>query len=130
MTPQVGTPAGFGIRSVAYLIDFAVLIALYVLYLFIQAIHVVVAWQSAFAGSFLVIALLAAWVWILAVSPGKRAFGLHVLRPDGSKVGLGRKFCRSLAKLFLSLDFGLMIAFRKDKRGIHDLICDTVVVRP
>ena len=120
---QAGTPAGFWIRLVARLIDYiAVMAGLF-------AIYAIIALLSAPAGTILAIALLTALVWILVTSPGKRALGLHVLRPDGSRVGLRRKSCRSLAGLFLGLDFGLMIAFRKDKRGIHDLICDTVVVR-
>ena len=74
-----------------------------------------------------------ALVWIEVTSLGKRALGLHILRPDGSSAGLGRKFCRSLASTVSALTFGigfLMIAFRRDRRGLHDLICDTVVVRP
>ena len=121
---QAGTPAGFWIRLVARLIDYFAVVAVPF------AIYAIIALLSAPAGTILAIALLTALVWILVTSPGKRALGLHVLRPDGSRVGLRRKFCRSLAGLFLGLDFGLMIAFREDKRGIHDLICDTVVVRP
>ncbi len=117
---QAGTPAGFWIRLVARLIDYFAVMAV---------LFAIIALLSAPAGTILAIALLTALVWILVTSPGKRALGLHVLRPDGSRVGLRRKSCRSLAGLFLGLDFGLIIAFRKDKRGIHDLICDTVVVR-
>ena len=68
-----------------------------------------------------------------STTPGKRAFGLWVSRPDGSKVGIGRAIARSLAYwcsvTFLMLPF-LMVIFRDDQRGLHDLICDTVVVTP
>ena len=123
---QVGTLAGFWIRLVAYLIDFAVAIVILIV---LYVIYAIIALVSAPSDTISAIALLTALVWILVTSPGKRTLGLHVLRPDGSKVGLRRKSCRALAGLFLGLDFGLMIAFRKDKRRIHDLICDTVVVR-
>ena len=72
-----------------------------------------------------------AFIAIWATSPGKRAFGLYVARSDGSKVGVGRALARSLAAVvsaFTVIGF-LMIVFRQDKRGLHDLICDTVVVR-
>jgi len=69
-------------------------------------------------------------VW--ATTIGKRAVGLYVLRPDGSKLGPGRAFARYwapiLSALILFIGF-LMVAFREDKRALHDLICDTVVVK-
>ena len=68
-------------------------------------------------------------VW--ATTIGKRAVGIYVLRPDGSKLGLGRAFARYWAPILSTLIlFGgfLMVAFRQDKRALHDLICDTVVV--
>ena len=115
---QIGTPAGFWIRSAAEMIDLLAMLTV---------LFVIVVLQS--ASAILAIVLLPALVWILVASPGKRALGLHVLRPDGSRVGLGRKFCRSsLAWIFSAVLVNLMIAFRKDKRGLHDLICDTVVV--
>ena len=69
-------------------------------------------------------------VWSTTI--GKRFFGLRVLRPDGSKADPGRALARYFASgvSFLILGVGyLMIAFRSDKRGLHDVICDTVVLR-
>ena len=69
-------------------------------------------------------------VWSTTI--GKRVFGLRVLRPDRGKVGPGRALARYFTSgvSFLILGIGyLMIAFRSDKRGLHDLICDTVVLR-
>ena len=69
-------------------------------------------------------------VWSTTV--GKRICGLRVLRPDGAKVGPGRALARYCASgvSFVILGIGyLMIAFRSDKRGLHDVICDTVVLR-
>ena len=73
-------------------------------------------------------ALIAIW----ATTVGKRLFRLYVVRTDGSRVGPGRALARHLASLLSMLILGigfLMIAFRQDKRGLHDLICDTVVIR-
>ena len=72
-----------------------------------------------------------AWsLWSTTV--GKRIFNLYVVRTDGSKIGFWRALARAAAYILSSLFFGmgfLMIAFNKDKQGLHDLICDTMVVR-
>ena len=71
-------------------------------------------------------------VWIWAGTIGKHAFGLYIVRSDGSRVGFGRALARCICYVisFLTLGIGfLMIAFRRDKRGLHDIICNTVVIR-
>ena len=137
-----GRPAGFWIRLGASLIDgvilFTVQIFLVVLWpgltlteYFSDADGPI--WRSVDSLGLIVEPLyyvVGVSVWSTTI--GKRALGLYVLRPDGSKVGPGRAFARWLA-YFLSaiLLFAgyLMIAFRRDKRGLHDLVCDTVVVK-
>jgi uncharacterized RDD family membrane protein YckC len=68
----------------------------------------------------------------LGATPGKMALSLRVVRPDGSLLGLGRAFGRHLAKilsgLILLIGF-IMAGFDSEKRGLHDMICDTRVVR-
>ena len=70
-------------------------------------------------------------VAIWSTTVGKRALGLYVLRTDGSKVGflraVGRWLSYILSALILFIGF-FMIGLRQDKRGLHDLICDTMVV--
>ena len=57
---------------------------------------------------------------------------LRVVRRDGSRVGFGRALARYFASglSVLPMGFGgyLLIVFREDKRALHDLICDTVVI--
>ena len=69
-------------------------------------------------------------IWSTTV--GKRIFALYVVRTDGSKIGfwlaLARSLCYIVSELLLLVGF-LLIALREDKRGLHDLICDTMVVR-
>jgi uncharacterized RDD family membrane protein YckC len=68
----------------------------------------------------------------LSATPGKLVLGLKVLRPDGSRVALGRAFGRYFAKMLsaLALLIGfIMVAFDSQKRGLHDMICDTRVVK-
>ncbi len=123
-------PAGFWIRFVAQMIDGVAFIIIGV---------ILGVFTAAFGGSELIILLvfvagplyytLGVSVW--STTFGKRATGSYVLRQDGSKVGPGRAFCRYLAyfpsSLLLCIGY-LMVAVRDDKRALHDLMCDTVVV--
>lgn len=137
---SAGQPAGFWVRLWAWIIDFIVL--------FIVQMALIAAWPGFteyFADSsefqihwvdLLVFAIgvsyytVAVSVWSTTI--GKRVLSLYVLRPDGSKVGPGRALARYFAGILSGLIFGigyLMIGLRSDKRGLHDLICDTSVVR-
>jgi uncharacterized RDD family membrane protein YckC len=68
----------------------------------------------------------------LAATPGKLAAGLKVIRSNGAPVGIGRSFGRHFAKylsgLILAIGY-IMAAFDAEKRGLHDMICDTRVVK-
>ena len=125
----VGTPAGFWIRFMAYLIDGFGL-------LFIAAIPAHLAGRP--PGMLTLVTLILQLVYFtVAISGwsttiGKYLMGLYVVRPDGSRVGPGRALARYfaylLSALLLFVGF-IMVGLRQDKRGLHDLICDTVVVR-
>jgi uncharacterized RDD family membrane protein YckC len=74
----------------------------------------------------------ACFVYQFAATPGKMALGLKVVRPDGSRVGLGRAIGRYFAKMLsaIILLIGYIIAgFDAQKRALHDMICDTRVIR-
>ena len=132
---EFGEPAGFWIRLAAFLIDVVVWFAI--------AFSV---YASGFGTGDANIGAVSYWVddmlisaayyviqWTLwQTTVGKRIFGLYVVGADGSKIGFQRAFRRYLAYFasatLLAVGF-LMIAFRQDKRGLHDLQCDTVVVR-
>ena len=69
---------------------------------------------------------------LFATTVGKRALGLCVVRSDGRRLGFGRGLCRHLCWVLSSLLLGagfLLFLFRGDRRALHDLLCDTVVVR-
>jgi uncharacterized RDD family membrane protein YckC len=63
---------------------------------------------------------------------GKLALGLKIIKADGSPVPLGlaagRYFAQILSSIILFIGY-IMIAFDSEKRGLHDMICDTRVVR-
>lgn len=69
-------------------------------------------------------------IWSTTV--GKRAFNMYVLKLDGTPVGFWRAFGREVAKIISAIPLlaGFwMVAFRDDKRALHDLIAGTVVVQ-
>jgi uncharacterized RDD family membrane protein YckC len=65
-------------------------------------------------------------------TPGKMALELKVVRPDGGPISLGRAIGRYFAKIvswmILAIGF-IMAGFDSQKRALHDMICDTRVVR-
>jgi uncharacterized RDD family membrane protein YckC len=68
----------------------------------------------------------------LGATPGKMALGLKVVRPDGGPVDLGRAFGRYFAKLLsaMILCIGyIMAGIDSEKRGLHDMICGTRVIK-
>jgi uncharacterized RDD family membrane protein YckC len=67
-----------------------------------------------------------------SATPGKMACGLKVVRPDGEKVTYARALGRALAEFVSSIILGIgyiMAAFDREKRALHDRICDTRVIR-
>lgn len=64
-------------------------------------------------------------------TPGKMACGLRVIRPDGDNVSYLRAFARHFAEwlsgIILFIGY-LMAAFDREKRALHDHICDTRVI--
>ena len=63
---------------------------------------------------------------------GKALMRVKVVRADGGRVSIGRAFGRYLAYYLNWMTFGigfLVIAFNPQKRGLHDLIVDTRVVK-
>lgn len=68
----------------------------------------------------------------LGRTPGKRLFGLRVLRPDGLPITPGTAFLRwaGYAVSFLPFLLGFVwVAVDRRKQGWHDKIAGTVVVR-
>lgn len=67
-----------------------------------------------------------------SATPGKLLFGLRLVRANNKPLGFGRIVMRSLAKGlsgFPTLGIGFLIAaFDDQRRGLHDLLCNTRVV--
>jgi uncharacterized RDD family membrane protein YckC len=84
----------------------------------------------AFAGQWLYEAFLTSSSWQGTI--GKRILRLKVVDEAGNRISFGRATGRFFAKILSSMFFCigfLMIAFTEHKRGLHDMIASTVVVR-
>ncbi|KRA46267.1 RDD family protein [Pseudoxanthomonas sp. Root630] len=84
--------------------------------------------------SYLLTAIAFAWFHStagLTATPGKLAIGIKVVRTDGERIsflrGFGRYWAYLLSGLLLAIGL-IMAAFTSRKQGLHDLICDTLVV--
>lgn len=139
----IGTPAGFWIRLVAYLIDGIVvsLIALLLAITFTDASASQVwaifsgeveDWTISIIPTMVDLAYFTICIGRWGQTVGKKVLSIKVLRSDNSPMSYPMSFARSLAYYLSALIFGigfLMIAFSSNKRGLHDRICDTKVVK-
>lgn len=137
------TPAGFWIRFVASVIDQMILSVV----LFPMNLGVGIA--GAFIGPELQ-AVLTGVSWIVPVAanvfaygwfykhrggtPGKLLFGLRVVNvEDGTNIGYGQTAVRetigkAISAIVLGIGF-IMAGLRADKRGLHDLLASTQVIK-
>ncbi|MXZ89339.1 MAG: RDD family protein [Dehalococcoidia bacterium] len=137
---QQGAPGGFWNRVVAFAIDGAVLaiIATLIFVAFGARTHgffredtpgvILASVVSATVLALYSSTLIKVW----GTTVGKRAFDLYVLRSDGGRCGFWRSFGRQVASGVSLLLVGvgyLMVAFRADNRGLHDLIAGTAVIK-
>jgi uncharacterized RDD family membrane protein YckC len=139
VVPQVAKgyrAAGFWVRAAALLLDglwIGALAGAAVALPFLLDISASLASTlTAIAGLAGAVVVIAGWAkW--GTTPGKRLLGLYVCPVGGSPgIGLGKALLRYLG-YFLSaalLGMGfLLVAFSREKRGLHDLIAGTAVVR-
>lgn len=136
--------AGFWIRVVAYMFDFALLGAVqFGLSLLIgvvigmlgvategdPAVSIVI-WLF---GASLSICYAVFFTGYCGQTPGKMALRIKVIHIDGRPVSYGRAFLREVPGKFISsilLGIGyLMVAFDSQKQGLHDKIADTYVIK-
>ena len=63
---------------------------------------------------------------------GKMAMGLRVVSNDGKRISFmnatGRYFAKILSAMIFCIGF-IMIAFTDRKRGLHDMIASTLVIK-
>jgi len=88
-------------------------------------------WEVLFEISLLVVTLIF-WKQNKGATPGKRFVGIKIIDAKthneiGTKQAITRSFGYIISTLVLLVGF-IMVAFRDDKRGLHDLLADTLVV--
>jgi len=127
--------AGFWVRAGARLID-GILIAIvqYALIFAVAGLGSETAVSVGVSGLiyFLVHPTYETWMTVKhRATLGKLAFGLRILRTDGtvlsSRRALGRYFAQLLSQITLCIGY-LMAAFDDRKQSLHDRLCDTVVI--
>lgn len=145
VTGPVVQPAGFWIRLAAHIVDQIILFLVLQIVLFMkvgqesawlfnpgpgwQTIDLL--WNMAVPLAIETIYFTVA-IGIWARTIGKALVRVKVVRADGSRVSAARALGRYVAYLLNWLTFGLsflVIAFSREKRGLHDRIADTRVTR-
>ena len=132
--------AGFWRRFAAYILDYIILSCISIPLSVAMWFFPVYSWY--FFGVNLLstfISTIIGWMyfWFFESSsyqatPGKMALGIIVTDLNGSRISLGRAAARDLSKILSMLTLGigfLMIGFTDEKRGLHDYIAGTLVVR-
>jgi len=131
---------GFWKRLLAYLIDWVILIAISIVIVILGAVLFVAggvpaAWAGPFGN---LVGLLVGWLYYALcessewqATPGKRALDMKVVDMEGRRIGFwratGRHFGKILSMLLLFAGF-IMIAFTREKQGLHDIMAGCLVV--
>ena len=129
--------AGFWIRAVAFIIDAVMLaVVFFVITFFLTTSYEETgpARMAAVLQSVISILYLAAfWASPMQATLGQKICGLRVVDEFGSnRLSFMRAFGRALALMLSGLLLGigyLMVAFTERKRGLHDMIAGTCVVK-
>jgi uncharacterized RDD family membrane protein YckC len=139
--------AGFWIRFAAYILDYtflsivsvsAVLIAGGTAFLITRSADAAIDSLQTYEAPVLVATyLLGLFYYVYFVrgpwqaTPGKRLCGIHITRGDGRAITGWRALARSFAYILSAIPLGigfLMIGWTNQKKGLHDIVCDTRVV--
>jgi len=149
---EVGPPAGFWIRFVAYIVDaFILTIAAVVIGGIVVGLIFALGGASNWDSNEVAIGigiglgvlayLVIGWLYeaLLTSGPrgatlGKQAVGVRIVRADGTPLSFGRATGRHFLKVFVTpmvpLAIGyLLAAFTSGKRALHDFMADTLVIK-
>jgi uncharacterized RDD family membrane protein YckC len=132
--------AGIGARSLAWLIDLAFLILLFLMGVLCatvlnamgrpgMATALLMFWRFSLFWAYF---LLFEWLW-LGQTPGKRLLGLRVIRWQGTGIGFAQAAVRNLLRIVDFLPVGYAVGFtaaacNRESRRLGDLAADTLVV--
>ncbi len=150
-----GTPAGFWIRVVAAILDYLVVSTVNLTVSLLYGVSILeyigvginvnpetpfeplerftgIDWIIYLANMIFSIVYAPILISLWGTTVGKRPFDLYVVKADGGRCrfwrALGRESAKYISAVVLFVGY-LMVAFRKDKRGLHDLIAGTAVIK-
>lgn len=135
--------AGFGLRLVAFIIDFSFMFGLTSFFWAIFQLPIPLNSESIFSGSYFIfknpLGILFGWLFYVAfecssfqATPGKAILGLKVTDENFEKIGFGQATGRFFGKILSGLIIGIgyiMIGFTKKRQGLHDQMAHTLVLR-
>lgn len=120
--------AGFWLRFVAYIIDGIILLV----------VNIVVSLlvTETLEGTLIALAIgpvytIGFWT-ALGATPGKLVVGVQITTAEGEPIDFGRAILRYVGYFVSAITLGigfLMIGLTREKRGLHDFIAGTVVIR-
>ncbi len=119
---------GFWIRLLAYVIDGFIVGGFTSIFLLETENPGALFWFPVIVG----VAYHAGFIAASGGTPGKLLLGLRVLQANGEPASLGTGILRYFGYWVNGLTFGigfLMVAFTAEKRGLHDNIAGTIVVK-
>lgn len=131
---------GFWVRLVAYLIDAIVLSVVVGVIASIMGLNIFdPESEASFDPTLNLASVIIGWLYFALMESsergatlGKMALGLRVVSSSGQRLSFmnatGRYFAKILSAIILCIGF-LMIAFTDRKRGLHDMIAGTLVVK-
>jgi uncharacterized RDD family membrane protein YckC/phage FluMu protein Com len=145
-SPETLPKAGFWVRVAAALIDSLLVSVLQFIFALLLRVAtgvdesmlnqpgaIMMTIATALLGAVLAIFYYVFFTGYSGQTPGKMALRLKVIRSDGADIGYGRAFLREVPAKFISgilLGIGyLMVAFDRQKQGLHDKIADTYVIK-
>jgi uncharacterized RDD family membrane protein YckC len=130
---------GFWIRFVAYIID-AILLGIVggVVASLFGVSMMQTDWEH-YDPTINLVSLVVGWLYFALLESsergatvGKMAMGLRVVTSQGQRLSFmnatGRYFAKFISAIILGIGF-IMIAFTDKKRGLHDIIADTLVIK-
>lgn len=138
---------GFWIRVVAYIIDAILLNIAFGILGLLTGVGLVPTHFTNFdspevygsTGVLQLVSLVLTWLYfalmessVRGATVGKMAVGLKVVTGQGNRLSFanatGRFFAKIISALLLCIGF-IMVAFTDRKRGLHDMIADTLVIK-
>jgi uncharacterized RDD family membrane protein YckC len=130
---------GFWIRFVAYIIDAIILGIVGAILGAIFGVSMMSGDVQDYNPALNIVSLVIAWLYFAlfessarGATPGKMALGLRVVTGDGQRLSFlnatGRYFAKIISAIILFIGF-IMIAFTDRKRGLHDMMANTLVIK-